>query len=171
MVSKKRIVTQRKGSAEINHLDSNRGTRNDTPVPSNSTDEPTNTPTRMEEYLNRVAPVVLAVTYWFEPLSKANVSSYTIRLIGKRLDVIGRAQPADQFSSEVTVNDVVDGSGPVAVMTKIEGVNPGTWEVSTTMVPPPRPATGYTGSRTKPFRVGGSRRSIVRHGLGVSGSC
>ena len=155
MVSKKRIVTQRKGSAEIDHFNSKIGAWDPSPVPSNSADEQANAPTRMETYLNRVAPEILAVTYWFEPLSKANVSSYTIRLIGKRLDVTDRAQPADRFNSEVTVNGIVDDSGPVAVLAKIEGVNPGTWEVSARMVPPPRPATGYTGSRTKPFRVGG----------------
>ncbi len=134
MVSKRRVVTQHVGLAEPNYLESNRNTEKPYSVPSNSADKQANAPTRMESYLNQVAPVVLAVTYWFDPPPGADASSYTIRISAKRLNVTGRRQPADQVIHEVTVNGIVTGCGPVAVMAKIQGINPGTWEVSAKIV-------------------------------------
>ncbi len=137
MVSKRRVETKHTGFAEPNHLGSNSKTGNLSSGPSNSTDEQVNAPNRMETYLSRVAPEILAVTYWFDPPPEADVSSYTIRISAKRVNISGPKQPEDDVTHEVTVNGIVTGSGPVAVMAKIEGVNPGTWEVSAKMVPPP----------------------------------
>ena len=112
-------------------------------------DEQANAPTRMESYLNRVAPEILAVTYWFDPPPEADAPSYTIQISARRLNVTGRRQPADQVTHEVTVNGIVTGSGPVAVMAKIEGINPGTWDVSAKIVLPPKVSHRLNGQRDK----------------------
>jgi len=112
----------------------NKGATNVANEPSNNTKESANLPTRMNRHLDSITPEILAVTYWFDPPPTEQPCSYTVRLVGKRTDVEGKLQPTDQFSQDVTVNEVIGGSGPVAVLAKIHGVNPGTYEVSATMV-------------------------------------
>lgn len=69
---------------------------------------------------------VVAITHWFEPVESGRV---TLRLSGRRLGLTGREQPTDRFSREETV-EVVAGSGPVAVTSKVGSVTSGEWEVS-----------------------------------------
>ena len=84
-------------------------------------------PGRLDAYLERVAPDVVGVTYWFDPPPEAR--SVTIRLAGRRLDVGGRPGQRDQFVHEETVEGVVAGSGPIAVTSRVRDINAGEWEI------------------------------------------
>lgn len=76
-----------------------------------------------------MAPVV-AATYWFDPGERGKPYSIRIRFTGRRVEIEGRSTPQDRFDVAETVDRVVPGSGPVAVTTRVEGVNPGRWLVT-----------------------------------------
>lgn len=105
---------------------------------------------RLQEYLSRVSPEVVAVTYWFLPAAKPQRQTVTIRFTGHRVDVAGRAGPGDQFVRDVTVADIVAGSGPVSVTAKIGDVNAGEWQVNAKMLPSSRPHERARGQRKSP---------------------
>jgi len=54
----------------------------------------------------------------------------TVRLLGRRLGVVGMAKPRDSFVHEETVSEVVPGTGPVTVSSSIHGVKAGEWSVT-----------------------------------------
>lgn len=77
---------------------------------------------------------IVAVTYAFTPAPEPAVQAVRIRLSGHRQGVSGRPRSGDRFTAEETVEDVVAGSGPVAVTARVRGVNPGEWRVTAKMV-------------------------------------
>jgi len=90
---------------------------------------------RVEAYLARVTPEVVAVTVAVVPAPQPARQSVTIRFSGRRLGVGGKAGPGDRFVQDETVDDILAGGGPVAITAKVSGVNPGEWEVSATLRP------------------------------------
>lgn len=87
----------------------------------------------LEAYLQRVAPLVVPVTYWFHPAT--NSSAVTIRFTGRRLAVEGLPGKDDQFVHDETVTGLVPGSGPVALTVKVRVATPGEWMVDAQVVP------------------------------------
>ncbi len=78
---------------------------------------------------------VLAVTYWFEPEPQPRPYAVTIKFVGQRLDVEGPSQFADQFVHYETVDEVISGSGSVAVTVRIRDIHPGKWAVTARIQP------------------------------------
>lgn len=89
----------------------------------------------VQSFVERVAPEVVGVTYWFDPPQEPAVHSVTLRFVGRRLNVTGSQKQGDQFSHDETIGGIVSGSGPVAVTVKIRDVNPGEWTVRASVVP------------------------------------
>jgi len=80
-------------------------------------------------------PQTLGVTYWFD--AAPNGAPYTVRVhLSGRL----REEPAPgqsgTFTALATVDDVVPGSGRIAVTTRVPNLAHGTWDVSATPVEP-----------------------------------
>ncbi len=90
---------------------------------------------------------ILTVTYWFEPTTRPEPYSVTIRFVGRRLDVQGRLQPRDRFVHDETINDVLPGSGPISLTAKIRDIHPGVWSVNARIVKPAYSAHGRRGSQ------------------------
>jgi phosphatidylglycerol---prolipoprotein diacylglyceryl transferase len=72
----------------------------------------------------------LTATSWFDPGQHGEPYPVTIRFSGHRAGVTGRPQSRDSFAQVETVDGVVPGSGPVAITTRVSGVNPGEWRVT-----------------------------------------
>lgn len=113
---------------------------------------PETAPGALQAYLARVSPEVVAMTYWFDPAPEPPRQSVTIRFSGRRLGV-SRPQSGDQFVHDETMNDVVAGSGPVAVTVKIRDINPGEWTVDA------HPLPRHAGPSTDAPVRGGRRRT------------
>jgi phosphatidylglycerol:prolipoprotein diacylglycerol transferase len=80
--------------------------------------------------LERASQQMLAVTYWFDPVPRPEPYPVTIRFTGRRVGVTTRhVQPDDQFVQDETIKDILPGSGPIALTTRVRGINPGEWEV------------------------------------------
>ncbi len=88
-----------------------------------------------QTYVERIAPSVVGVTYWFDPPRQPPVQSVTVRLTGRRLDVPGNRGPRDCFLHDETLAGIVGGSGPIAITMKIRDLNPGSWTVSARTLP------------------------------------
>ncbi len=73
---------------------------------------------------------ILAVTYWFDPISHAGSYPITIRFSGRRVDVKGRMQAGDRFVQDETIEEVVPGSGPISLTARVRGINAGSWAVT-----------------------------------------
>ncbi|HEV8193001.1 MAG TPA: hypothetical protein VGP82_16175, partial [Ktedonobacterales bacterium] len=84
--------------------------------------------------LERASRQVLAVTYWFEPVPRPEPYSVTVRFSGRRVGVTGPAQLGDEFLHEETINEVVPGSGPIALTARVRDINPGEWTVKAATV-------------------------------------
>ncbi|MEP7193063.1 MAG: prolipoprotein diacylglyceryl transferase family protein [Actinomycetota bacterium] len=80
-------------------------------------------------------PQTLGVTYWFD--AAPNGAPYTVRV---HLSGRVREQPepgqSETFTALATVDDVVPGSGRIAVTTRIPNLPHGTWDVTATPVEP-----------------------------------
>ena len=98
------------------------------------------------EGITTMEPHALPVTYWFQPPRSGEPHTVNFRLTGRRIGVKGRPAPRDQFDVIETVTDVVPGSGPVAVTTRIRDAAPGTWHVRA--VPLHNGRTGNVAVRT-----------------------
>lgn len=85
----------------------------------------------MDEHMREV----VAVAHWFEPPPEPAVQRVTLQLTGRRLDVQGPPAESDRFARDVVISDVLAGSGPVAVSTKVDGVGAGEWAVSARISP------------------------------------
>lgn len=107
----------------------------------------------LETYVQRNAPEVVAVTYWFDPPPTPPAQSVTLRVTGRRVDVTGRPGPADAFSHDETCTGVVAGSGPVAVTVKVRDVNPGEWAVDARLLPRDDRGPGWAGSAGRPRKM------------------
>lgn len=97
----------------------------------------------LDAYLEHVAPPVVSVTYGFMPAPQPTRQSVKIRFTGHRVGVNGKPRAGDQFVHEETIDDVLAGSGPIAITAKIH-VNPGEWAVTAKMLPS---LSGERGSR------------------------
>ncbi|MEO8517983.1 MAG: prolipoprotein diacylglyceryl transferase family protein [Dermatophilaceae bacterium] len=85
--------------------------------------------------LAEIEPRALGVTYWFE--AAPNGAPYPVRVhLSGRL----RGQPPEgkigTFTAMATVDDVVPGSGRIAVTTRVSNLADGTWDVTATPVEP-----------------------------------
>lgn len=86
------------------------------------------------ESMDDVDPQALGVTYWFDAAPSGDPYPVNVRFSGRRLtgpDTPGRA---DEFEVVHTLNDVLPGSGRVAVTARVPGLAPGEWEVTATPV-------------------------------------
>ena len=85
------------------------------------------------QLLSEVEPRALGVTYWFEAAPAG--SSYAVRV---HLSGCLRGQPAEgkvgTFTAMATVDDVVPGSGRIAVTTRVSNLADGTWDITATPV-------------------------------------
>jgi phosphatidylglycerol:prolipoprotein diacylglycerol transferase len=82
-------------------------------------------------------PEALSVTHWFDPVDQRDPSTAVVRFVGRRADVEGRPTARDAFIKEETIDGVVPGSGPVAITTWVDGLQPGEWSVTADLVRPP----------------------------------
>ena len=89
----------------------------------------------LQGFVERTAPEVVAVTYWFDPPAESAIHSATIQFVGRRLNVTGLRKQGDEFSHDEAIDGIVAGSGPVAVTVKIRDVNPGEWTVRANLLP------------------------------------
>src|SRR5258708_23380076 len=92
--------------------------------------------------LESAAQQILAVTYWFDPAPHVGPYPVTVRFSGRRIDVKGRLSPGDRFVQDETIEEVVPGSGPIALTTRVRGINPGEWLVTARMLGPAHSAHG-----------------------------
>lgn len=88
--------------------------------------------------IEQAAQEILATTYWFDPASRAESYSVTVRFSGRRVDVEGPLQPGDHFVQDETIADVVPGSGPVSLTARVGDINPGRWAVTAQIQGPGR---------------------------------
>lgn len=58
----------------------------------------------------------------------------TVRLAGHRVNVDGPAKRGDEFLLDETINEVVPGSGPISLTSRVRDINPGEWLVKATTV-------------------------------------
>src|SRR5260221_3899738 len=92
--------------------------------------------------LESAAQQILAVTYWFDPAPHVGPYPVTVRFSGRRIDVKGRLSPGDRFVQDETIEEVVPGSGPISLTTRVRGINPGEWLVTARMLGAAHPAHG-----------------------------
>lgn len=93
--------------------------------------------------LASVAQELLAVTYWFDPAPQPKPYPVTIRFSGHRVDVKkGRLRAGDRFVQNETIEEVIPGSGPISVTTRVRNINPGQWHVTAQVLSPPFLAHG-----------------------------
>ncbi|HEX6555340.1 MAG TPA: prolipoprotein diacylglyceryl transferase family protein [Ktedonobacteraceae bacterium] len=92
--------------------------------------------------LESAAQQILAVTYWFDPAWHTGPYPVTIRFSGRRVDVKGRLRPGDRFVQDETIEEIVPGSGPISLTTRVRGINPGEWVVTARMQGSAHPAHG-----------------------------
>jgi len=80
--------------------------------------------------MESAAQHILAVTYWFDPPPHAGSSPVTVRFSGRRTDVKGRVEAKDRFIQDETIEQVIPGSGPISLTTRVRDINPGEWVVT-----------------------------------------
>ena len=93
-------------------------------------------------FLESATQEILAVTYWFDPAPYPEPYPVTIRFSGRRIDVKGRVQAGDRFVQDETIEQVVPGSGPIALTARVRGINPGEWVVTTQVLGSATPEIG-----------------------------
>lgn len=82
--------------------------------------------------MDDMQPQSLGVTYWFDTKPTGGPYSVNLHLQGRRPGS-DHSKPAD-FSTVATVDDVLPGSGPVSVTTRITAAQGGSWTVQATPV-------------------------------------
>jgi hypothetical protein len=92
--------------------------------------------------LERVAQEVLAVTYWFDPTPRLEPYPVTVQFSGHRVGVQGKLQPGDHFIQDEIIEQVVPGSGPIALTAKVRSITPGEWVVTVRLLGPLNPTRG-----------------------------
>ena len=100
------------------------------------------------EVASELAPQALGVTHWFDVAPEGEPYRVTIRFVGRRSGVHGKPGPRDSFDVVEAIDRVLPGSGPIAITTRIHGIEPGTWRVTSTPSsderrtgPKPRPSS------------------------------
>ncbi|HME66288.1 MAG TPA: prolipoprotein diacylglyceryl transferase family protein [Streptosporangiaceae bacterium] len=84
----------------------------------------------MPKWAAKAVEELLTPTYWLDPGESGEPFSATIRFSGRRTDVTGKPEPRDSFWQEETVDEIIPGSGPVAVTAEVRGINPGDWTMT-----------------------------------------
>jgi phosphatidylglycerol:prolipoprotein diacylglycerol transferase len=98
-------------------------------------------------------PQALGLTYWFDAAATGQPYRVTIRFAGRRLGVKGKPGPRDRFSVLESVDQVVPGSGPIAVTTRVYDLAPGQWHVTAAPVGDPHPGAGRPRSASRHQRL------------------
>lgn len=89
----------------------------------------------LAELLERAQREVLTVSVLADAGLPDGASAAVVRIKGRRLGVDGRPAAADQFVREETIVGIPPSSGPLSITTRVDGVNPGEWQVTAEMVP------------------------------------
>lgn len=84
--------------------------------------------------LAELEPQALGLTFWFESSTDGDASPIAIRFAGHRVGVRGKPGTRDHFTVVESLEDVVPGSGPIAVTTRVRDITPGEWRVTATRV-------------------------------------
>lgn len=95
-------------------------------------------------------PQSLGLTYWFDPAAQGKPYPVTIRFTGRRIGVKGLPGRRDSFAVLETLEDVVPGSGPIAVTIRIPNVEPGDWHVTATPVHDAQPRSRRSRAAPRP---------------------
>ncbi len=103
-------------------------------------DTPTGTLGGFTALLESATQEILAVTYWFDPAPHPKPYPVTVRFSGRRVDVKGQLSSGDRFVQDETIEEVVPGSGPISLTTRVRGINPGSWVVTAHMLESAHPA-------------------------------
>lgn len=111
------------------------------------------------EWVNALLAPTVAATYWFDPGERGRPYTARIRFRGRRLGIDRRPEPGDRFEQVETIESVVPGTGPVAVTTRVFGVNPGEWAVTAEPLLDPRHRRGPANSRPRPAEKAPSPRA------------
>lgn len=74
-------------------------------------------------FVERNAPLVVGVTYWFDPPPRPSHQTVVLEIEGQKCD------GDERFHHEECLDDVIAGSGPVAVTAKVSDVAPGDWQL------------------------------------------
>ena len=77
-----------------------------------------------------VEPQALGLTYWFDAPDGQDSSRVAIRFVGQRIGAGPKPGPRDRFDVVETIDNVVPGSGPIALTTRVRGIAPGKWQVT-----------------------------------------
>jgi len=88
----------------------------------------------LERGLAETEPQGLAVTYWFDAPATGHPYPLDVRFTGTRTGVAGRPEQRDRFEVVEHLARVVPGSGRIALTSRVQGINPGTWRVTATPV-------------------------------------
>lgn len=87
------------------------------------------------ESFDDVDPHALGVTYWFDAAPNGQPYPVSVRFSGRRLSGDGAPGKQDNFELVRTLENVLPGSGRVAVTARVPGLGrPGEWEVTATPV-------------------------------------
>jgi phosphatidylglycerol:prolipoprotein diacylglycerol transferase len=121
---------------------------------------PAEEPDQLPGWAERALQEVLTPTFWFDPGPGGEPYRATIWFSGRREGVSGKPKPGDTFTREVTVEEIVPGSGPVAVTAEVRDINPGGWNVTA------RPVARGGGRTVRPHvpdraEDGRGRRSLL----------
>ncbi|MHB1509304.1 MAG: prolipoprotein diacylglyceryl transferase [Acidimicrobiales bacterium] len=98
------------------------------------------------EPLADIEPQALGLTYWFDAAGEGEPYPVSIRFTGRRIGAKGKPRPRDSFSVTETVENVVAGSGRLAVTARVVDIAPGEWQVTATPVNDRRTQAGATRS-------------------------
>lgn len=82
--------------------------------------------------VQEMEPQSLGVTYWFETEPTGEPYSVNLYLQGRRRG--GEGTEGTHFNTVTTVKNVIPGSGPVSVTSRITDAQPGTWDITATPV-------------------------------------
>ncbi|MBF6558210.1 MAG: prolipoprotein diacylglyceryl transferase [Acidimicrobiales bacterium] len=77
-----------------------------------------------------VEPQALGFTYWFQVANEGEPYPVSIHFAGRRMGAKGKLSSRDKFSTLERIEQVVPGSGPIAVTTRVVDVAPGEWHVT-----------------------------------------
>jgi phosphatidylglycerol:prolipoprotein diacylglycerol transferase len=105
-----------------------------------------NSPVELTDFtcsaLEDADPQALGISYWFEARPSGERYAATVHLSGR---LVGKAEPTagrTTFDVVSTVDNVIPGSGQIAVTTRVADVAAGTWNVTATPVEPARASSG-----------------------------
>lgn len=90
-----------------------------------------------------LTPQALGLTYWLDVPPKGDPYDVAIRFVGRRLGIRGKSGAGNSFNQVETIEHVLPGSGPLAITTRVYGIEPGDWHVTSA------PTTDARGARPK----------------------